>query len=50
MLSLDCGPLTADPVVMIAGAMDYLPNVEGVQWFMGAGVATAQKIGARCPA
>ena len=30
----DLGALTDEPVVMIPGAMDYVPNVQGALWFL----------------
>lgn len=27
------GPLPADPVVLLAGSLDYEPNVDGAEWF-----------------
>jgi glycosyltransferase involved in cell wall biosynthesis len=31
--SLRPGPLPADPVVLLAGSLDYAPNVDGAVWF-----------------
>jgi glycosyltransferase involved in cell wall biosynthesis len=34
--SLRPGPLPADPVVLLAGSLDYAPNVDGTTWFVDA--------------